>query len=473
DPTGAILGLARRTYETAHPRPGWSEQNPADWWRATTEVVRELASALPDTRLAAISLTGQMHGTVLLDADGAAIGPAIIWSDRRSDAQRDEIARAVGPELQARIGGPLGVGYMAATIRWVRDCQPELAAKIAAVLLPKDALGFRLTGIRATEPSDAISTGLLDAESWTWNPVLLEAAGVDAPWLADVLPSGSIAGRLLPGLATELGLEPGIPVVLAGGDAPCAAFGAGVTGSDEAMVVLSSGAQVILPTPGFAPDADGRWHTFPSAVPPTGSGQPRNRVCATSNAGIALEWLAAITGTGVPTLLDRASSVAPGAERALFIPYLTGQRTPILDSLARGSFFGLTDRHTSADLARAVAEGIIFACRHAYATIVAGGNSPSTIRLGGGPSQHPLIRQLVADIFNLPVQPLESPDLTVIGAARSGALALGWADPEPRFDTSTVVTPEPGRVAFYDRLFPLHIDAAEAGREISHRLQAL
>jgi xylulokinase len=470
DSCGAVLGLARRTYEIARPQPGWNEQDPAGWWRATMQVVRELTSLLPDVRFAAIALTGQMHGTVLLDGAGATIGPAIIWSDRRSGAERDAIARTVGPELPARIGGPLGVGYMAATMRWVRDRQPKLVTEIGSLLLPKDALGYRLTGVRATEPSDAISTGLLNAETWSWDSIMLEAAGVDPSWLPDIIPSGGISGYLLPELAAGLGLEPGIPVILAGGDAPCAAYGAGVIEGDEAMVVLSSGAQVILPSPGFAPDEAGRWHTFPSAVPPTGEGQPRNRVCATSNAGIALEWLASATGIGVPALLDSASAVMPGADHTLFIPSLTGQRTPLLDPFARGSFFGLTDRHTSADLARAVAEGIVFACRHAYATIVAGGTAPSGIRLGGGPSQHPLIRHLVADIFDLPVQPLESPDLTVLGAARSGALALGWPDSEPKFDTSALVMPNPDRVAFYDRLFPLHIDAAEASRDISHRL---
>ena len=470
-PAGDVLAIGKGTHPTHRPHPGWNEQDPADWWAGVRAAVHEALAGRPGCTVAAIGLTGQMHGTVALDAAGEPVRPAIIWSDRRSDAAREAIAREIGPDLARRIGGPLGVGYLAATARWLRDHEPETTARIASLLLPKDALARRLTGRRVTEPSDAISTGLLNAETWTWDMPMLAAAGVDPAWLPEVLPSGTIAGRLLPNQAVDLGLEAGIPVVLAGGDAPCAAFGAGVTAGDETMVVLSSGAQVILPTPGFAPDAAARWHTFPSAVGIHGNGERRNRVCATGNAGIALEWLARITGTPVATLLDEATDVTPGAEGVLFVPSLTGQRTPVLDAQAKGAFFGLADRHERKHLARAVAEGVVLACRQALDTI-AGNRRPARVRLGGGPSQHPLMRQLVADILGLPVLPMASPDLTAIGAARSAALAIGWPDPHaaPGHDASTI-RPDPEAASRYDRLLAIFLDAQEASRTVAHRLQ--
>ncbi|MGC4192948.1 MAG: FGGY family carbohydrate kinase [Thermomicrobiales bacterium] len=471
-PHGEVLAIGKGMHATHRSHPGWNEQDPADWWSGVCTAVREALVQAPDHTIAAIGLTGQMHGTVALDDAGEPIRPAIIWSDRRSESEREAIAQEVGDELARRIGGPLGVGYLATTARWLHDREPETASRIASLLLPKDALALRLTGERVTEPSDAISTGLLNAESWMWDATMLAAAGVDPAWLPAVIPSGSIVGHLLPSRAADLGLDAGIPVVLAGGDAPCAAFGAGVTSGDEAMVVLSSGAQVILPTPGFVPDAAGRWHIFPSAVGAHANGEQRNCVCATGNAGIALEWLARNTDAPVATLLDEASTVAPGAEGVLFVPSLTGQRTPVLDALAKGAFFGLADRHEREHLARAVAEGVILACRQALDTIAPGNARPARIRLGGGPSQHPLMRQLVADILGLPVLPMASPDLTAIGAARSAALAIGWPDPHvaPNDDAATI-RPDPEAAAGYERLLAIFLDAQEANRTIAHRLQ--
>lgn len=473
-PAGDVLAVGRGPHPTHRPHPGWNEQDPADWWTGARAAVREALAQVPACRVAAIGLTGQMHGTVALDAAGEPVRPAIIWSDRRSGAAREAIAREVGDDLALRIGGPLGVGYLATTARWLRDAEPETVARIAALLLPKDALALRLTGEHVTEPSDAISTGLLNAESWTWDEVMLAAAGVDPAWLPAVLPSGTVVGPLLPSPAAALGLEPGIPVVLAGGDAPCAAFGAGVTANEEAMVVLSSGAQVILPTPGFAPDAAARWHTFPSAVGLHANGEARNRVCATGNAGIALEWLSRTTETPVAALLDEAATVSPGAEGVLFIPSLTGQRTPVLDALAKGAFFGLADRHERRHLARAVAEGIILACRQALDTIAGDRNHrPARVRLGGGPSQHPLVRQLVADILGLPVLPMASPDLTAIGAARSAALTIGWPDPPVAPDPGAMaatILPDQEAATHYEALLGIFLDAQEASRTIAHRL---
>lgn len=467
---GHILAQARRTYPTHHPQPGWNEQDPADWWMAARDTIRELTTTLPDLPVAAISITGQMHGTVVLDANGTALAPAIIWSDRRAVAERDAIANEIGTDLATVVGGPLGAGYQATTVRWFATHRPELMTPAATFFLPKDALAFHLTGIRATEPSDAVSTGLMNARTETWDPSLLRAAGITESQLPAIVPSGTVFGGLRAEYAAAVGLDAGTPVILAGGDAPCGAIGAGVTSTEQAMLMLSSGAQVILPTGDDTPDPAARWHTFPSAVAPGLSGCRRNRVGATSNAGIAFEWFSRLSQTAVPDFLDLAANVPAGSRGALFIPSLTGQRTPVLDPGARGTFFGLTDQHGIPELARAVVEGVILACRHAFATMTVDRQRPTHLLLGGGPSQHPMVQQIVADIFDLPVQPLDSPDLSALGAARSAAQALDW----PAFDDARgsveKIVPIADHREIYDRLFAIHVDAAETSRDISHRL---
>ena len=470
---GEVLGIARATYPTHQPHPGWSEQNPADWWQAVAAATRELTAAHREADVAAIGLTGQMHGTVLLDREGIFLDPAIIWSDRRSAAQQATIAEEIGPDLPRLIGGPLGVGYQATTLRWLAEQRPELVAQIGGVLLPKDALGYHLTGVRATEPSDAISTGLLDAETWTWSPPMIAASHVDAAWLPLVVPSGSIIGQLRADRAAELGLPADIPVVLAGGDAPSAAFGADVTTPDTAMLVLSSGAQVIVPTPGFAPDATGRWHTFPSAVGRHGIGELRNRVGATSNAGLALQWLGERLAKSVKALLDDARDTRPGAEGVVFVPHLTGMRTPVVDPQARGAFFGLTNAHDDGALARAAIEGILFACRDVFTTLMQGGQVPSRIRVGGGIAHHAMIGSLVANIFAMEVEMLDSPDLTVIGAARSAALAIGWGDPLVSLTPTAISEPDPDLAAWYGECLGVYQAASNASRDIAHRFARL
>lgn len=469
---GRILGQARRFYSTHHPQPGWNEQDPRDWWVAAEETIRELTSLLPDTTFTAISLTGQMHGTVVANANGDTQARAVIWSDRRAVAERNAIAAEIGPDLASLIGGPLGAGYQATTARWFRSHRPELLDPECVFLLPKDALAYHLTGMRATEPSDAVSTGLMNARLETWDPKLLRAAGISESQLPMIVPSGTIVGGLRTAFALQVGLDGGIPVVIAGGDAPCGAIGAGVTSPDQAMLMLSSGAQVVLPARDDTPDPAGRWHTFPSAVVIDQPGSRRNRVGATSNAGIAFEWFSRLTQTDVPGCLAAAAVVPAGARGALFIPSLTGQRTPVLDPGARGTFYGLTEQHGIPELARAVIEGVVFACRHAFATMMGDHALPAKLVLGGGPSQHAVVRQIVADIFGLPVQPLNSADLSALGAAQIAMHALGWAEKVHDSDTTGEIVPNPSNQAVYENLFAIHVDAAEASRDISHRLDS-
>jgi len=467
---GRLLGQAKRAYATHHPYPGWNEQDPNDWWLAAAETTRELTSLLPDTTFAAIGLTGQMHGTVVLDANGEAQTHAVIWSDRRAVAERNAIASEIGPDLASMIGGPLGAGYQAPTVRWFASHRPELLRPECSVFLPKDALAFHLTGVRAAEPSDAVSTGMMDARSETWEATMLRAAGINERQLPAIVPSGTIIGGLRTAIALQVGLDAGIPIVIAGGDAPCGAIGAGVTSPEQAMLMLSSGAQVILPTLDDTPDPAGRWHTFPSAVGIDQAGCRRNRVGATSNAGIAFEWFARLSQTDVPACFALAANVPAGARGALFIPSLTGQRTPVLDPGARGTFYGLMEQHGIPELARAVIEGVVFACRHVFATMVSDHERRAKLLLGGGPSQHAVVRQIVADIFGLLVQPLESADLSALGAARIAMHALGWPEDIVDSDTTGAIMPDSSNNEIYDTLFTIHVDAAETSRDISHRL---
>ena len=423
-PEGEVLATARRPYPTAHPEPGFAEQDPDAWWRAA-------AFAVADVRLAgtvaAIAVTGQMHGTVLLDDERRPLGPAIIWSDERSARTADALTAAIGAErLNLLCGSPLFAGVQAATLAWLRTAQPGRWQHATHVLLPKDWLAFRLSGTLSTEPSDAAGTLLFASEGRQWAAPMLDAVSLDRERLSRVVPSGSVVGGLTTSAATQLGLPTETPVVLAGGDAPCGAVAAGATDPSRAIVLLSTGAQVMQATNSYAPDPAGRVHVWPAALP----GPPRwNRMGATLSAGLAIDWARTLTRAASPeALLDEAARVSAGANGLLFLPYLIGERTPLMDADARGALFGLSASHGPSDLARAVVEGIAFSLHAALEAVVSGEEQPTEILLGGGGARHPLWAQVLADAFSLPVTPLAVADLSAYGAAMLAAHTLGWID---------------------------------------------
>lgn len=473
DQRGEVNGRGRASYPTLHPRPDQDEQHLDDWLQAAIAATASARRFAPHLDIRAIAITGQMHGTVLFDREAEPVAPAIIWSDRRAVRDVEALAERIGPDVAERIGGALAPGFQAGTLAWLRQHRPGAWTRIARIMLPKDALVYLLTGIAATDPSDAVGTGLLDARTGHWDAGILDALGIDPDWLPPVMPSGTPIVPLKADAAEALALPAGIPVIVAGGDAPVAAVGAGVTGPDDALVVLSTGAQVIWPVSDYRPDREGRWHTWPSALPPGVDGSRWNQVGATLNAGRALTWIRDLVapGASVSELLDRSGDVPPLADGLLFLPYLVGERCPVADPLARGAFIGLGESHGSGHLTRAAIEGVTLAIADALDIIAGDRPWPATIRLGGRGAAAPVWRQTVADVLDTSVQPSAIADLSTYGAARIAAHALDWSSlTGPMPDGDHLVTPHRERAARYRELLAIYRRTRETVVPLTHAL---
>ncbi|MBA2246772.1 MAG: xylulokinase [Chloroflexia bacterium] len=476
DQRGEIAGRGGATYPTHHPSPGFDEQEVDDWLDATITATSAARRFAPDVEIHAVSVTGQMHGTVLFDEHNQALGRAIVWSDRRAVDDLETLEQSLPADLRRRIGGPLATGYQIASLHWLRQHQQRVWSRIRKILLPKDALILLLTGIAATDPSDAVSTGLFDAERGQWDSSILDALELNPDWLPPILPSGTPIVPLAAAAAGALGIPAGIPVIVAGGDAPVAAVGTGVTSARSALVVLSTGAQIVRPTSSYTPDPDGRWHTWPAAVPGGGGDTGWNRVGAVLNSGRAVNWLhGLIGGSGtVRELVDTAALAPPGAYGLLFLPYLAGERSPILDPHARGAFMGLTARHGPEHLTRAVLEGVTFSIADAMDRFSREDAPPTMIHLGGGGSSAPIWRQIIGDVIGAPIQTSDLTDTSAFGAARIAAHTLGWItlpdDHEWLPRRTTVVTPNRERAALYREILPIYRNLASAVLPLTHEL---
>lgn len=427
DVKAECIASASAPYETLHRHPGYAEQRPDDWWRATCAAVR-VALGKVNVSVNAIGISGQMHGTVLLHADGS-WDDAIIWQDRRSAAQAAAITREIGAEqLIALTGSPLAAGFQAATLRWLAENQPERLAAAAKILLPKDWLRWRMTDELNTDPSDAVGTLLFRPGSDFWSEPLLEAAGISEEQLPDVRSPTDVAGWLTEDAAAEMGLPEDLPVIVGAADTPCALLASGVFEETTMLLNLSTGGQLCLPQSWHKFDETGRTHTFRSAFP-SESDIGWYQMGATLAAGMALRWLreqALATSLSYDELVRSAADVAVGAEGLLFLPYLVGERTPHMDPFARAAFLGLGDHHDQRHMVRAVLEGATFAAYDAYLAMREATFAPQRIVLAGGGSRSPLWRQIVADVFGLPVAPLVANEQSALGAALLAGEALRW-----------------------------------------------
>lgn len=483
DLSGATIGRGEAPCTTTSPHPGWSEQDPAGWWHATAMAVRAATAALNTGQIAAIGLSGQMHGSVLVDRLGEPVRPAIIWSDTRSATEVQEITAAIGREPLIEIAGsPLATGFQAATVRWVQRHEPGNWIRTDKVLLPKDYLRYGITGVYRTEPSDAASTLLLDARTRQWSATLLTATGVADEQLPELLPSDQISGYLQPAAAAHLGLPAGLPVCGGGGDAPLAAIAAGVVDPGSMLLTISTGSQAIVPSATFLTDAAGRIHTWCSVLPASQENAAWYQMGATMASGLTLRWLRDQVfrldpATGYDTLITEAILTPPGARGLLFLPYLNGERTPHMDPLARGIFLGLTTDHHRGHLTRAAIEGSVMATYDAFTVLQSLGAAPTSIVLAGGGARSPLWQQTVADLFGLPVRPLLQADGSAMGAAMLAAAAANLVSlPEaiatwPQF--GEVVTPTPAATSVYRSLMPIFRRAYTTHRDDFRLLHAI
>ena len=425
----AVAAVAGVEYPMQHPYPGYAEQNPDDWWQAVVESVRRVVNILdgqPD--IAGIGLTGQMHGFTPLDEQNNILHPAIIWADQRSAGIIDDLTERVGYDTFINVAGTLpAAGFMASTLFWMQQNDPALLARISKVILPKDYIQLRLTGAVATDTSDAAATALFDVTAGKWSESIISTLKFPPDIFPDVHLSTDVIGQLDAGAADALNLRPGIPVVAGCADQPAQSIANGVLEPGIVSVTTGTGGQVSVPLrikDGFKTDP--RVHVFNHAVP--GSAYILGAILS---AGLSLRWLRDTVGLkNTPNAYDRlsqdAATVPPGAEGLIFLPYLVGERTPLMDPEARGAFIGLSTRHGRGHLARAVMEGVTFALRQALEVSLSLSPTPVTqIIAAGGGAESTLWRGIQTDVFNLPLQKSLLTEQTGIGAAMLAGIGTG------------------------------------------------
>ncbi|WP_367190472.1 xylulokinase [Burkholderia sp. Ed8] len=440
DRDGAVRASASQALTVSRPRPRWSEQAPRDWWDAACGALAALvadarAAGIDPHDIGALGLTGQMHGATLLDARGDVLRPAILWNDGRADVECAELER-LAPTLRAVAGNLAMPGFTAPKLLWVRRHEPDVFARIAHVLLPKDYLRYRLTGTFATDPSDAAGTLWLDVAKRDYDDGLLAACGLSRAQVPAVFEGNRIAGTLLPGVARSLGLRE-IPVVAGGGDNAAGAVGVGIVRPGDALLSLGTSGVYFAVSDGFRANPESAVHSFCHALPHTW-----HLMSVMLNAAGCIDFTAQLAGyDGVAALLADAQDNAR-AERPWFLPYLSGERTPHNDVNAKGVFYGMTPDTRRADLANATLEGVGFALLDGIDALHAAGLAPDGITVIGGGSRSAYWTQMLADLSGRALTLRAGGEVgPALGAARLAHLAL---EPEAPLDA---VCPQPPVVA--------------------------
>ena len=425
---GRVVASASADYPLLTPRPGWTEQEPEAWWRASCVVLQALKAQAPGP-VAALGLAGQMHGAVFLDAEGRVIRPAILWNDQRTAAECALIERRVGTERLRRIAGnPALTGFQAPKVLWLRNHEPAAHARVRHLLLPKDFVRHRLTGALATDASDAAGTLLLDLRARDWSEEILAALAIPRAWLPRVHEGPEVTGTVAADGARATGLPQGLPVVAGGGDNAAAAVGCGVVRPGTGFVSLGTSGVVFVPSAGLEIDPGGALHAFCHAVP----GQYHLMGVVLSAAG-SLRWFrdtiggpaGADAGDGYEGLMAAAAGIAPGAEGLFFLPYLAGERTPHMDPHARAAWIGLTLAHDRRHLVRALLEGVSFALKDSLVLMQRLGVTPDLLYAVGGGARSPLWRQILAATLGVRLQRLAAEEGPAMGAALLAAVGAG------------------------------------------------
>jgi xylulokinase len=470
--SGEVVAEASSAYPLHTPRPGWTEQDPADWWNGAKEVLGKVAAEAGE--VAGIGLTGQMHGSVFLDGSDRVIRPALLWNDQRTQAQCDEITRVVGEEQLISIAGnPALTGFQAPKIVWLEEEEPENFGRISRVLLPKDYVRLMLTGEYATDASDASGTLLLDVRARDWSGQILDALEIPHDWMPEVYEGPENTGALRDNAAAELGLPPGIPVAAGGGDNAAAAVGTGIVGPGLVNSSVGTSGVLFAHASEFNPDPSGRLHAFCHAVPGA-----YHLMGVTLSAGGSLSWWRETLGGDYDELVEAASGVQPGSEGLVFLPYLSGERTPHLDPRARGAFFGLTARHGAAHMTRAVMEGVIFSLRDSLEIMRSLGVPIEDVRATGGGARSGLWRQLQADIYGSPIRRTVADEGPAYGAALLAGVASGTysgideasSEVELREETTE---PDQERAKIYEDYYELYQSLYPAASSAMSRLTDL
>ena len=457
DETGSVLGVAASEYGFDVPRPLWSEQDPRLWWDGTVAAIGSVlaATGVPGGEVVAIGLTGQMHGLVLLDERDAVLRPAILWNDQRTAAACDEIRATIGRDrLIAITGNDALTGFTAPKLVWVRDVEPDVWRRTAHVLLPKDFVRLQLTGDHAIDKADGAGTILFDLAARDWSDEVVDALRIDRSWLPPTFEGPTVTGVVTSAAAMATGLRAGTPVVAGGGDQAANAVGLGAVEPGVPALSLGTSGVIFAPTDRPTVEPGGRVHAFCHAVP----GRWHLMSVMLSAAG-SLRWFRDTLAPGEPygALADAAGEVDPGSDGLLFLPYLTGERTPHPDPLARGAFVGLTVGHDRRHLTRAVLEGVAFGLRDGLDLMVAAGMPPPTrIRASGGGTASPVWRQILADVLGVELATVATAEGAAFGAGILAAVGAGWhptveAAAGAWIDATVAAAPGPNAAIYRDR----------------------
>lgn len=420
---GTISAVASETYPIDTPQPAYAEQDPHQWWNRVTHAVKAVMQQAGHPPVHAIGLAGQMHGTVLVDQSGQPLHPAIIWADQRSETEVEDFINRISRDDLERITGTLpAVGFMGPTLLWLNRHRPDLLQQVHRALLPKDYLRYRLVERFATEPSDASATALFDIwqRSWSWD--VLHQLELPTDIFPDVIESADVAGELTQQAAAELGLQPGIPVIAGCADQTAQAITAGLLHEESASVTIGTGAQYFQPL--ASPHVFANLHTFCHVLP-----RRWYVLGAMLSAGLSLRWLRDLLNVKTFSQLEAdARRTKPGAGGLIFLPYLVGERAPIRDAAARGAFVGLTLRHESGHLARAVMEGVAFSLRQILELVASHYTIPDALIASGNGLRSDVWRQITADVLQRPLHLKSDTEQTALGAAFLAGFGTGVYD---------------------------------------------
>ena len=484
DEQGQVIASHTTEYPLSTPQPLWSEQDPSDWWNGASASVKAALSKakLSGEQIVAVGLTGQMHGLVMLDKADRVLRPAILWNDQRTGAQCEEITAKVGglERLVELTGNQVLPGFTAPKIVWVREHEPAIYEKTTHILLPKDYVRFCLTGEYATEVSDASGMSLLDVRKRAWSKEMLAALEIPEAWLPVCTESDQVSGRISESAATATGLKAGTPVVGGGGDQAAQAVGSGIVRSGIISVTSGTSGVVFAHSDQYAADPQGRLHAFCHAVP-----GKWHYMGVMLSAGGSFRWLrdaigdvekaaAQLAGIDPYDLLTREAAVAPvGSEGLLFLPYLTGERTPYPDPQARGAFVGLTLRHGKAHLVRSVLEGVSFGLRDSLELIKGLGVPIEQVRASGGGARSTVWRQIQADVFGAELVLVNVTEGAAYGAALLAGVGAGaYRSVEEAVNATVKVTdrtvPIATNVETYEKLYPTYRSLYPALKETFH-----
>jgi xylulokinase len=466
DEQGKVISSATSPLSLSTPRPLWSEQDPHEWWTGIQASIRQALTqaGVSGSAVKAVGLTGQMHGLVLLDEAGKVLRPAILWNDQRTGKQCDEIRARLGKAHLIQItGNDALTGFTAPKVLWVQENEPELYARARHILLPKDYVRLQLTGEYAMDVADGAGTILFDLKTRTWSPEVLDKLGIPADWLPPTYEGPQVTGVITPEAAELTGLAAGTPVVGGGGDQAAQAVGVGAVQPGIIALTLGTSGVVFAATESPLIEPEGRLHAFCHAVP-----DRWHFMGVMLSAAGSLQWYRDTLAPEMSfdALVAESQDIPPGSEGLLFLPYLTGERTPYPDPLARGAWIGLTVRHHRAHITRAVLEGVAFGIKDSFRLIQqAGLGKIEQVRVSGGGAKSPLWRQIMADVLDVELVTVNTSEGAAFGAALLASVGAGvYATIQAaaqatiqitgRTEPSAAAAAYPASYALYQDLYP-------------------